>query len=167
MNKSKSLPKYILLALEKSVDGYIRMEDFLYNTHYYAYGNGWQYPLKKSSLSITLKRLRENGFIDFVNDKTLAFKLTNSGKDKALWIKMQEDEEKWDGKWRFVIWDIPEKRRKVRDLLRSKLKELGFSQFQKSVWGSKKNCTNILRKFIEQVGIEKWVMVVESDNIDY
>src|SRR3989344_8849895 len=116
MNKSKSLPKYILLALEKSVDGYIRMEDFLYNTHYYAYCNGWQYPLKKSSLSITLKRLRENGFIDFVNDKTLAFKLTNSGKDKALWIKMQEDEEKWDGKWRFVIWDIPEKRRKVRDL---------------------------------------------------
>ncbi len=165
MNKSKSLPKYILLALEKSVDGYIRMEDFLYNPGSYAYGGGWQYPLKKTSLSKALKRLRENGMIDFVDDKTLTFRLTNSGKDRALWIKMKEEKSDWDGKWRLVIWDIPETRRSIRDLLRSKLKELGFTQFQKSVWGSKKNCTNILREFIKQVGIEKWVMVIESDNI--
>lgn len=153
------------MALEKSVDGCIRIEDFLYNTHSYAYGSGWQYPLKKSDLSVALKRLRENGFIDCVDDNSLAFRLTSSGKDQALWIKMKEENTKWDGKWRLVIWDIPETRRSVRDLLRSKLKELGFKQLQKSVWGSKKNCTNVLREFIKQVGIEKWVMVIESDNI--
>lgn len=166
MNKSKSLPEYILLALEKSVDGYIRTEDFLYNPGFYAYDSGWQYPLKKSYLSVALKRLRENGFIDFIDSETLVFRLTNSGKDRALWIKMKEEKSDWDGKWRLVIWDIPEKRRAVRDLLRSKLKELGFSQFQKSVWGSKKNCTKILREFVKQVGIEKWVMVIESDDIN-
>lgn len=166
MNKKNSLSDFVLLALEKTVDGYIRMEDFLNNPHYYAYSGGWQYPLKKSSLAKSLKRLRENGFIDFVDDKTLTFRLTDSGKDKALWMKMKEVEEKWDGKWRLVIWDIPEKRRTVRNILRNKLKQLGFQQFQKSVWGSKKDCTEILREFVKQVGVADWVMVIESDNID-
>ncbi|MDO8570743.1 MAG: CRISPR-associated endonuclease Cas2 [Candidatus Daviesbacteria bacterium] len=165
MNKKNSWSKFVLLALEKTIDGYIRMEDFLNNPHYYAYSGGWQYPLKKDVLAQTLKRLRENGLIDFVDDKTLAFKLTDSGKDKALWMKMTEIEEKWDGKWRLVIWDIPEKRRTVRNILRNKLKQLGFQQFQKSVWGSKKDCTKVLRDFIKQVGVQDWVMVIESDDI--
>lgn len=151
--------------LEKTVDGYVRMEDFLYKPGYYAYGKGWEYPLKKVALAKALKRLRENGLIDFVDDKTVIFSLTDSGKDKALWIKMREEEEKWDGKWRLVFWDIPEKRKQVRDVLRYKLKQLGFVRWQKSVWASKKNCTKPLRDFIKKVGIEDWVLVVESDNV--
>lgn len=166
MNRKNSWSKFVLLALEKSVDGYIRIEDFLNNPNHYAYSGGWQYPLKKDILAQTLKRLREDGLIDFKDDKTLKFKLTASGKDRALWIKMKEENQKWDGKWRIIIWDIPEKRREVRNVLRSKLKELGFQQFQKSVWGTKKNCTKILRKFIKQVGIGDWVMIIESENIN-
>lgn len=167
MNRKNSISKFVLLALEKTVDGYIRMEDFINHPGYYAYGNGLEYPLKKDALAIALKRLRENGLIDFIDDKTLMLRLTNSGRDKALWIKMREDEEKWDGKWRLVIWDIPEKRRSTRDLLRHKLKQLGFQCLQKSVWMSKKNCTKIMREFIKQVGIKDWVVVIESDNIEY
>lgn len=166
MKKKKNISNFVLLALEKTIDGCIRMEDFLNNPYYYAYNSGWQYPLKKNSLIITLRRLRENGLIDFVDDKTLLFRLTDSGKDKALWIKMKEEDQKWDGKWRFIIWDIPEKRREVRSVLRNKLKELGFQQFQKSVWGTKKNCTKILKDFIKQIGIKDWVMVIESEDID-
>ena len=151
--------------LEKAVDGYVRMEDFLYNPGFYAYGSGWEYPLKKAALTKAIKRLRENGLIDFVDDKTLMFRLTDSGKDRALWIKIKEEEEKWDGRWRLVFWDIPEKRKMVRDLLRYKLKHLGFIRWQKSVWASKKNCTKQLREFMKNVGIENWVLVVESDNV--
>lgn len=165
MNKKKSISEFVLLALEKTISGCIRTEDFLNNPGFYAYSGGWQYPIKKNTLVITLRRLREKGLIDFIDNKTLMFKLTDSGKDKALWIKMTGIEEKWDGKWRLIIWDIPEKRKAVRNLLRSKLKELGFQQFQKSVWGTKKNCTKILREFIKQIGIENWVMVIESENI--
>jgi len=165
MNRRKSLSKFILLMLEKAVDGYVRMEDFLYNPGFYAYGSGWEYPLKKAALTKAIKRLRENGLIDFVDDKTLMFRLTDSGKDRALWIKIKEEEEKWDGRWRLVFWDIPEKRKMVRDLLRYKLKHLGFIRWQKSVWASKKNCTKQLREFIKNVGIENWVLVVESDNV--
>jgi DNA-binding transcriptional regulator PaaX len=40
----------------------------------------------------------------------------------------------WDQKWRVVVFDIPEEKRIARDLLRAKMKELGFYILQKSVW---------------------------------
>lgn len=164
MGTKKSLTNLLLLALEKTVDGYIRVEDFAYHNYRYLYGIP---DLRKSDLSQGLKRLRERGLIEFISDEKLAYRLTDKGKDKALWEKMKYDDEKWDGRWRLVIWDIPEKRRVARDLLRFKLKQLGFTKWQKSVWASKINCTKLLRNFIKQVGIDDWVMVVESDNVNY
>lgn len=163
MQTNKSLTSFILLALEKAVDGYIRFEDFAYNPHIYA--RGYDRSLKKSALSQAFKRLREMGLIDFVDDQQLIYRLTDKGLDKALWTKLILDKEKWDGKWRLVIFDIPEKRRTVREVLRARLKELGFKRWQQSLWVSKKNCTKQLRDFIKRVGIERWVIVVESDNI--
>lgn len=40
----------------------------------------------------------------------------------------------WDGKWRVVIFDIREKRRKVRAQLRLLLSGAGFLRLQDSVW---------------------------------
>ncbi len=160
MRKKKVVTNLLLLALEKAVDGYVAFDDFVNNPML-----GGEY-LKKSELSLALKRLRENGFVELIDDKQMAFRLTDTGKDRALWLKMKDTNEPWDGKWRLVIWDVPEKRRIARDLLRYKLKQLGFQCFQKSVWGCKKNCTKELRSFIKKVGIEDWVMVLETDNID-
>ncbi|MBU1032186.1 hypothetical protein KKE03_04695 [Patescibacteria group bacterium] len=157
-SERKVLTDLILLVLEKSIDGYVKFEDFIYNPLL-------ERPVKKSLLSQAIKRLREQGLVELISDKELTFRLTDSGKDKALWKKMAFEDTKWDGKWRLVIWDIPEKRRLARDLLRFKLKQLGFVQWQKSVWATKKNCIKILRDFIKRVGIEDWVMVIESDNV--
>jgi len=158
--KKKVITNIILLALEKIVDGYVAFEDFAYNP--LLVGRD----LKKSDLARALKRLRENGFVELIDDEKMAFRLTDSGRDRALWLKMKESDQKWDGMWRFVIWDVPEKRRIARDLLRYKLKQLGFQRFQKSVWACKKNCTKELRDFIRKTGIEDWVMVIESNNIN-
>lgn len=157
-SKRKVLTDLVLLALEKSVDGYMNFEDFIYNPLL-------ERPVKKSALSQAVKRLREKGLIEFISDEELILRLTDSGRDKALWAKMKNGKEKWDGRWRLVVWDIPEKRRQARDLLRFKLKQLGFRQWQQSIWASKVNCTKLLRDFIRQVGIEDWVMVIESDNV--
>lgn len=164
MYRKKSLGNLILLILEKTVDGTVGFNDFL--NHPGPNGMGWDYPVGKPLLSKTLKRLRENGLIDFIDDKTLTMRLTDQGREKALLAKMLLEDEKWDGKWRIVFFDIPEKRRLARDLLRLKLKAWGFVLWQKSVWVTKKNCTKLLRDFIKQVGIKDWVMVIESDNVD-
>lgn len=166
MYKKKSFSNLILLVLEKAVDGAVRLNDFGQNPGYYVYWDGWEYPLDKSTLSKTLKRLREKGLVDFVSDQEIVLKLTDKGREKAILAKLLLEDKKWDGKWRIIIFDVPEKRRLARDILRSKLKNWGFTAWQQSVWVTKKNCTKPLKDFIKQAGIKDWVKVFEADEID-
>lgn len=158
--KKGSASYWVLYVLEKSVDGYCRVEDFAYHHYRYHYGIP---ELKKPALAAALKRLREKGYInkDYINEKELVIKLTDEGRD----ILMLEggEPEKWDGKWRIVVFDIPESKRLIRNLFRRNLKKWGFKHLQKSVWISKKNVTDQLFNYIKDLGIEKWVWVFESE----
>lgn len=162
MKVKDSLTKAILKGLENAIDGYVKFEDFVYNPHRYIYG--YPRPINRSALSQSLKRLRERGMIDFVGTNEILIKL-NVKLNEKLDKKMKIGEGEWDKKWRLVIFDIPEKHRKARNLIRFKLKEWGFKRLQDSVWSTKVNCTNEFREYVKDVGISDWVMVVESDNI--
>lgn len=63
--------------------------------------------------------------------------LTENGKKKLLRYKANEmslkNTEKWDGIWRIVAFDIPEKLKVNRNSFNFKLKELGFIKYQNSV----------------------------------
>ncbi|MBU2540227.1 hypothetical protein KJ786_03640 [Patescibacteria group bacterium] len=62
-------------------------------------------------------------------DGTFTFILTKKGKLKALTYHFQEmriKKQTWDGKWRLVVFDIPEKIKKGRDALRHKIKKAWF-----------------------------------------
>lgn len=157
--RKNSLSAAILLALEKAIDGYVRFEDFAY--HHYRYHHGIP-ELKKSALSAALKRLREAGYIEKrINEGQVILKLTVLGQE-ALGPKF--DESKWDGKWRMVIFDIPEDKRGIRDLFRRRLKSWGFQNWQQSVWITRNNITDKLRKLIDELEIQSWVAVIESDD---
>ena len=45
-----------------------------------------------------------------------------------------ERPKKWDGKWRIITFDVPEKYKRARKAFQHKLKELGCYPAQKSVW---------------------------------
>ena len=159
--KKKSLNSYILLALEKAVDGYVRLEDLGHRSYRYTYG----YPaVPTSQLSQAIKRLREKGFIkqDKINMGEVVLKLTDQGRD-ALGI--EDNAEQWDGKWRIVIWDIPEQKRIIRNLFRRNLKKWGFKHLQNSVWISKRNVYKKLMDYVKNLGIEQWVTVIEAEKL--
>lgn len=158
--KKGSASYWILHVLEKSVDGYCRFEDFTYHHYRYRYGIP---NLKKSALAAALKRLREKGFIenDHVDEQGLIIKLTNEGRTVMLLEGVEPT--RWDGKWRIVVFDIPEQKRIIRNLFRRNLKKWGFKHLQKSVWISKKNVTDKLFNYIKDLRVEKWVWVFESD----
>jgi len=152
----KGSASYItLMILEKAVDGFVAFEEFAYHPM-------WEdRNFKKSEFSQALKRLREGGFISEERvDEKLLFKLTDSGK-----FLIDEPEEKWDGRWRIVIFDIPEQRRVIRNLLRRNLKKWGFTHLQKSVWINKRNFYGKLEEYIKDLGIERWVTIIEADKI--
>ena len=115
---------------------------------------------KEPSLAEAVRRLRKNGLIEQGKSEegTMILQLTQLGKD------FLGTDEVWDGKYRIVIWDIPEKQRRIRDLFRRKLKEWNFVNWQKSVWVSKRNVTEKLRKLIRDLEVEGWVAVIESDD---
>ena len=65
-------------------------------------------------------------------------RLTKSGEEKLVRYELGEmaveKPKHWDGKWRLVIFDIRERRRTTRDLLRQQLQGLGLVRLQNSVW---------------------------------
>lgn len=154
-----SINYWLLVALEKSVDGTVRLEDFTYNS--YKYMGAAQLPeLRKSSVSESIRRLRMQGIIEKSadSDGNAILLLTELGKDYF------GEREAWDGKYKIVIWDIPEKNKRVRNLLRRKLKEWDFINLQKSVWVTKRNVTEKLRKLIDELELSDSIIVIETDD---
>lgn len=163
MRVNKGSASYIILTiLEKTIDGYVQIQDFAYNPGIYAYWGGRQ--PQKSALSQALNRLKKGGFVDQVrlDEQKVIIKLTDSGRDLIGWGK---DDAIWDGKWRIVSFDIPEQKRVIRNLFRRNLKKWGFKYLHKSVWISKNNFYDKLTKYIKELGIEKWVTVIEADKV--
>ena len=108
-------------------------------------------------------RKREN------KDGSITITLTEKGKMKALTFyfeNMKLNKGNWDGKWRMVTFDIPEKKRKGRDALRNKIKELGFYELQKSVWIYPFKCKDEIDFIIEFFGLRRYVRFVVVDSID-
>ncbi|MBU1091701.1 hypothetical protein KKA27_02475 [Patescibacteria group bacterium] len=85
-------------------------------------------------------KLKKRDDIKFTKEKDgyLIYRLTKKGKKKIKKLLLNEMKlqkpKKWDGKWRLVIFDIPETQKNTRDALRRKLEQLDFYQCQKSTW---------------------------------
>lgn len=71
-------------------------------------------------------------------DGELVYKFSDKGRIIAKKFLLEtlsiEHPKKWDGKWRIITFDIPEKYKKARKAFQQKLKDLGCYPAQKSVW---------------------------------
>ena len=69
-------------------------------------------------------------------DELQILTLSENGKKRVLQFDLYKIRlkrpRKWDGYWRLVLFDIPEKHKMGREALRSKLNQLGFFPLQKS-----------------------------------
>src|ERR1035437_5363263 len=72
---------------------------------------------------------------------------------------------KWDGKWRLVIYDLPIRFKKARNAFRWKLKDLGFFQFQKSVWIYPYPCEEEILFVADFFGVRKHIEILEVNKI--
>lgn len=66
------------------------------------------------------------------------YEITKKGREAIAWEKIDEASKrqagKWDGYLRIVMFDIPENKKSTREVIRKKLKNIGFVQEQKSVF---------------------------------
>ncbi len=95
--------------------------------------------------------------------------LTSKG-ERALkkYRFQQRPKQKWDGKWRVVIFDVWEKSRILRDALRKEIKQIGFIQLQQSVWIYPYDCEDYIELLKSDLKFGKNVryMIVEKLDSD-
>lgn len=127
--------------------------------------------INKSRLYSAVKEFYNERLIDYKEDNNGNVKiiLTKEGQKRALKFKLDEMEIKkpvqWDKKWRIVIFDIPEKKKKAREALRKKLKELGFQELQKSVFVHPFECEDEIDFIIEIFQIRPYVRLIKALSI--
>ena len=122
------------------------------------------------SLSQTLYYLKKRKIISLKKqgNQTILV-LTERGRKRKFeydWENLKiEKAAKWDGKWRILMFDVPEDARWVRDSLRIKLRQLSFVQFQKSVWICPYSCEDEIDFIGESLRIRSHLNLITA-NID-
>lgn len=101
-------------------------------------------------------------------DGSIYLVLTEKGKETALQFDPDyltiKKPPVWDKRWRVVIYDIPDKKKSARDALRHKLNELGFKEWQRSVFIHPYPCLNEINFIIEFFDVRPYVRYAELIN---
>jgi len=116
---------------------------------------------KLQRLKIIKKLKKKNGVI--------VKGLTKKGKLKALdyyFDNLKIINKKWDGKFRILVFDVPEKLRRGRNALRWKIKRLGFHELQKSVFVIPYECKQEIEFVADYFELNKYVHYGVLESID-
>jgi len=130
-------------------------------------------PRLNRRISQAINRLQERGLVERTQtDKGIALRLTRKGAHLATSLEEEEKRfekrkpRKWDEKWRIVIFDIWERRRAVRDRLRTLLKRNGFVKIQNSVWVHPYDCEELLVFLRTNLRLGKSIVYIVAEEIE-
>lgn len=96
--------------------------------------------------------------------------LTTRGKWEAYirgsGVEVRAKKKTWDGKWRIVIFDIPDAKARLRGELRRGMKLFGFHQLQKSVWVYPYSCDDFILVLKTHLELGDSVVYLTTNSID-
>lgn len=156
------IPVSALIALEKksysaSIEDFYQYRDERENDRY--------------NIRHKIHYLKQQGLINtFVENKERFIELTPKGikrlkKNKVDNLKIEKPK-KWDGRFRMVIFDIPEKDRPMRDGVRHALDSVGFKQIQKSVFVFPFECKEEIEVICSYFSVKKYLKYLVADIIE-
>lgn len=128
--------------------------------------------INRSNLKRSIASLYESKIVEEKRhaDGTITLILTKKGKRQALRFNVEKMKvvtpKRWDGKWRIVIYDIPERLRRLRGELHAQLHMLGFHELQHSVFVHPFPCEKEIEFLVELYDARKYVRFIVADSID-
>jgi len=128
--------------------------------------------INKQALNRAIRSLYQSKLIKEVenNDGTITMVLSDKGREKVLTYNLDQMKidtpKQWDGKWRIVLFDIPEKMRKIRDAFREHLNNLNFYEFQKSVFIHPFDCKDEIEYIVEVYDARRFIRFIVAESID-
>lgn len=130
-------------------------------------------PLKPASLRTALWRLEQEGFVQKTGGRgDPSYRLTEQGENYSAWVVEYLNQpspllpQRWDGKWRVVIFDVPERFKKDRERIRRTLAYYGFQQLQKSVWISPFPLPDVAHTFFAEWHLKEHAYYLLVESID-
>lgn len=124
----------------------------------------------RRDLGRIIKRLEKQEMISFKEvGNQIRIEITEKGKSRLLeydFENIQLKSKKIDGKWRLIIFDIPEDKKISRDAFRRKLLQLGFIRLQDSVFVSAYPCKREIDFLCHYLGISDFVTLASVNEIE-
>lgn len=124
----------------------------------------------KRDLGKIIKRLNKQKMLSITeHEGKFTVEITEKGKRRLLEYDFENislSSQRRDGKWRLIIFDIPEIRKGNREIFRKKLKELGCIRLQDSVFASAFPCRNEIDFLCNFLGISDSVSLVKLDKFE-
>jgi DNA-binding transcriptional regulator PaaX len=106
----------------------------------------------------SLYRLSVQGMLE---KKGQAFHVTDEG--RKLLKRFQPEK---DGVWKLIVFDIPEKHKYVRTVLRAKLKALHFKKWQNSIWVSPYALDEEIEQELNELAKKFFVRLIKTKDIN-
>lgn len=115
----------------------------------------------EQSVRVAVSRMMKQGWIDSEKkgNKSYYF-LTHRGEtrmEEAAVRIFKLNPNDWDGKWRMLMYTIPEEKRQIRDELRKELLWSGFGSFSNGCWISPNDLEKEVNLLIEKYEIQSYV----------
>ncbi len=117
--------------------------------------------IEMNSLRTVIWRLKQKGLL---TNKEGLLSLTETGAATINNNPMREN--RWDGKWRMIFFDIPENRRGQRNWLRAQLKNQEFRMVQQSVFIGKAPLDQATFEHINELGLGHCLRMMTVGEID-
>lgn len=119
----------------------------------------------KQTVSSTLGRLVGKKYISVsTKNKEKIFTITSLGQEVITNTLDQidlMDESNWNEKWLFIIFNVPEKQRKYRDMLRNRLTIMGFGRIQNSLWINGRDVSAKLKDILLNNALNKYITIIK------
>jgi phenylacetic acid degradation operon negative regulatory protein len=112
--------------------------------------------------------LRQRGMVTIISKKDKKFiKITRAGQLELLLKKAKKAlKQQWDGKWRVIIFDIPENSKDKRHLFRALLKANGFYKLQDSVYINPYSLNLEAIRYLKETGLIDYIRILRVDKLD-
>lgn len=118
----------------------------------------------------SLSTLKKRGFITEKDNLDGYFALTKEGKARAMRYKIEntkiQKQKKWDKKWRLVMFDVPEEKKKARQAINFALKKIGCVHYQKSVFITPFPCEQEIDFVGGCFGVRDYLRIVVAESVE-
>lgn len=119
-----------------------------------------------------LSRLSRQKYIkvEYLPDGQTSVVITKNGMTRALTYQTSQlalqKPKHWDRKWRVVVFDVPEKKKHLRDRFRAGLRQLDMYQLQESIYVSPYPCFDEIEFLREIGGVAVSVRYILAEHIE-